>query len=142
MNTETKTILGKLLGEVFRIQKRTGVPTYSDGTIYGLLNGVEPAIDSVINEISFVSTELVDRAAKVLQPIFDDPAKLAAFNGFYDIEHELQDAGIDRGTAIQIFLTSTAQECISASSPKWTVMVPLSSAALLTSTRMTCDRNG
>jgi hypothetical protein len=103
MNTETKTLLGKLLGEIFRIQKRTGVPTYSDATVYGLLNGLEPAIDHVIGELDFVSTELVDRAAKILQPIFDDPAMLAAFNGFYDIEQKLQEAGIDRGTAIRIF---------------------------------------
>jgi len=103
MTTETKTMLGKLLGEIFRIQKRTGVQTYSDGTIYGLLNGIEPAIDEVIAEVGFVPAALVDRAAKILQPIFDDPAKLAAFKGFYDIEHDLQDAGIDRGTAIRIF---------------------------------------
>ncbi|MFO0749147.1 MAG: hypothetical protein U1F43_26315 [Myxococcota bacterium] len=38
----------------------------------------------------------------MLSPIFDDEAKLAAFNGFYDIEKPLAAAGVDRSTAIKI----------------------------------------
>lgn len=102
MDKQTKTVLGRILGEVFRLQKRAAVPTYDEGTIYGLINGIESAIDKVFEESTLVPQSEVDTVAEILQPFFDDPAKLANFKGYYDIEPQLKARGIDRGTAIAI----------------------------------------
>jgi len=103
MNNETKKLVGTMFGHIFRLQKAVGVPTFDDATIFGLLNGIEPAIDKVIGDNQYITTDMVDAAARVLQPYFDDDAKLAGLKGFYDIERALQSEGIDRIAAIYIF---------------------------------------
>lgn len=97
-----KVLFGKVLGEVYRLQKKAGVPVpVGDGAIYGLLNGVKEAIDSCIPEAP-IDNSLMEAATKVLSETFDDPAKLKAFSGFYDIERDLAAVGVDRGKAIVI----------------------------------------
>lgn len=100
---QNRILLGKILGEVYRIQKHGNVPFGpSEANLFGLLNGFEHVIDEELEGIGFVSRDSLMAVINVLSPIDNDPEKLKAFKGFYDIEHELQKHGVDRSTAIRI----------------------------------------
>lgn len=101
MNAVSRPLFGYLLGETFRIQKKLGICNVSDSTIFGLLNGMDDVLREVEALIPVISDGLVKKAADILQPYLDDPAKPLA--GYYQIEKELEAAGIDRGRAIVIF---------------------------------------
>lgn len=99
MDKETKKFLGRILGEILRVQKEQGICCESNETIYGLLNGFEHVLDEVIECPKGISKEQVNAVGKVLDPYFLNKKELT---GFYDIENELQKQGVDRGEAIEI----------------------------------------
>lgn len=99
----TKVAFGKILGEIYRLQRASGVPVPVDqGRVYGLLNGIEQAIDEELTSVGFISNAQVLHAQVVLDKYFYDEDKLDAFEGFYDIEAELERGGVDRSVAIPI----------------------------------------
>lgn len=99
----TKVVFGKILGEIYRLQRAGGLPVPSDqGRIYGLLNGIEQAIDEELTSVGFISNAQISHAQAVLDRYFYDEDKLDAFQGFYDVEAELERGGVDRGDAIPI----------------------------------------
>lgn len=104
MDKDTKRLFGRLLGEVFRIQK--AIPQLScaasDAQIYGLLSGFEGAVDEILERTGDISAEKVKAVMDVLEPIWSDEERLKKFKGFYDIERELQQHGVDRSDAIAI----------------------------------------
>jgi hypothetical protein len=104
MDKDTKRLLGKLLGEVFRIQKVSPdiACSASDGQIYALLNGFEDAVDEVLERVGEISSEKVRIVMDILDPIWQDQDKLKNFKGFYDIENDLKRQGVDRSDAIRI----------------------------------------
>lgn len=105
MDQEQKLFMGRILGEIFRIQKRME-PNFcgvNDSTIFGLINGFDTVIDEQLRLMGNITDEEVTKAADVLAVYFKDEAKLQALKGFYDIEHDLAKLGIDRSKAIQIF---------------------------------------
>lgn len=103
MDGDTKKLLGKILGEVFRLQTAARVPcSASERTIYGLLNGFENVTDEVLESIGEVTNEQISAVMDALEPYDQDPAKLAGFRGFYDIENTLKHNGVDRGDAMRI----------------------------------------
>lgn len=101
MSAIPRPLFGYLLGEIFRIQKKLGNCNVSDATIFGLLNGMEDVLREVEARVPIISDGLVKKAADILQPYLDDPAR--PLSGYYQIEKELEVAGIDRGRAIVIF---------------------------------------
>ena len=104
MMDDTKLLLGKLLAEVYRLQVNSNIPcSAGPDRIYGLLNGIEMEINGEIEGIGFISNEQVQAASRILDKIFMDDAKLAQFKGFYDIESDLENAGVDRVAAMKIF---------------------------------------
>jgi len=112
LKTETNTILlGKLLAEVYRLQKVAGVSTADDAKIYALKNGFETAISEELESIGYISAEQVKHVGDVLNSIWIDKEKIKAFKGFYDIEPELANGGVDRYAAIQIitYFSATGQ---------------------------------
>lgn len=104
MDKDTKRLLGKLLGEVFRVQR--SLPNMacasSNAEIYALLNGFEGAVDQILEGMGDISEEKVQAVMDTLDPIWTDPKKLADFRGFYDIERDLEKLGVDRSDAISI----------------------------------------
>jgi hypothetical protein len=102
-------LLGKLLAEVYRVQRKLEIPTADDATIYGLRNGFETVVAEELERVGFVSKAQVKHVMDVLDPIWQDPTKLAAFKGFYDIERELESGGVDRSTAIAVLTYLNAQ---------------------------------
>lgn len=102
-NLESKLLLGKLLGEVYRLQKKVGMSlAYGDSHTFGLLHGFESEINDAIERIGFISSTELDAAAEILDEIFIDENKVKNFKGFYDIEAKLESRGIDRSKAIKI----------------------------------------
>ena len=100
---ETKLLLGKLLGELYRLQNASGVRCgIEEAQIYGLLNGFENCIEQEIEMIGFVSREKLEAVGNILNEYFIDEKKLESFKGFYEIERGLQSNGIDRSDAIRI----------------------------------------
>lgn len=96
-------ILGKILGEIYRMQSKAGVPCPAGPErVYGLLHGFDREINDELQSIGFVSEEQVDAVASVLEPIWQDREKLAELTGYYDIEPALESVGIDRSTAINV----------------------------------------
>lgn len=104
MDKETKLLFGKILGEIYRIQRvsdEIACPAIP-GQIFALLNGFEDAVDKEIEMMGSITKEQVRAVMDVLDPIWMDREKLANFKGFYDIENELQRRGVDRVDAISI----------------------------------------
>lgn len=100
---ENKLLFGKLLGELYRIEKKVGMPCpATEAQIYGLVNGFENVIEEELESLGYISNEKLTTVINVLTPYWEDPQKLASFKGFYDIEHQLSQRGIDRGEAKRI----------------------------------------
>lgn len=104
MDEETKLFFGKILGEIYRIQRASddiACPA-SSGQIYALLNGFEDAVDRELEMMGRISKEQVKAVMDVLDPIWTDREKLENFKGFYDIQVDLENRGVDRGAAMAI----------------------------------------
>jgi hypothetical protein len=100
---DLKRFLGRLLGETYRVQRKLGLPqSVNDATLYGLLNGMENVIDDELELMGWVTTEQAEHLLRVLDRVEQDPKRKAAFKGFYEIEKELAEGGVDRLAAITI----------------------------------------
>ena len=101
----------KLLGELYRTQKRIDPSTcpVSDDVIYGLLNGIERVIEDEFN-VSLISKEDEEIVVSILNEYFVDAEKLNQLKGYYDIEHRLENQGIERWKAIKIITLLQAED--------------------------------
>lgn len=102
MDDDLKIMLGRILGEIFRTQKRIE-PTMcnvNDARIYGLLNGIESVINEFTNQ-NLITNDDEYLLSTALQPYFENPNE---FKGYYRIERDLagRDQEINRGTAITL----------------------------------------
>lgn len=115
IETQNKLFLAKILGEIYRLQRHSGLPCPAeDAQIYGLLKGFEDVVDEELNRVGFISKAQLSHVIDVLNPIDRDPQKASAFNGFYAIEDELLKGGIDRSAAIRILTYLNANDQFSA----------------------------
>lgn len=102
MDSKEKKVLGVILGELYEIKCLLKKKTVDIALLFALKNGFESEINDQLNEEWFVSKEDEKKVADVLTPYFDDPVKLEKLSGFYDIERELEELGIQRLKAICI----------------------------------------
>jgi len=100
---DNKRLLGKLLGEIYRLQRTNGMITAGEAHTFALLNGFEDAINEELEAIGQITVEQVRHVRRVLGRYFDDRELLNSLHGFYNIEDELEAGGVDRVTAIDIF---------------------------------------
>ncbi len=103
MDDKIKKLLSITLGEVLRVQRKLDICNYSDAKIYGLLRGIEPVIDEIIDTNCYVTKEQFEAVSKILNRYYSDKEMLAELTGYYDIENELSSHGIGRGEALVIF---------------------------------------
>lgn len=99
-----KKMFGKLLGEIYKLQyyNENIVSKPNEASIYGLLNGIESAIDIELDKIDFVSKEKFEDMIKILDEYYYDDKKLKEFNGYRDIELSLEEKKISRTDAMRI----------------------------------------
>ncbi|MXQ53160.1 hypothetical protein [Shimazuella alba] len=102
MDTDLKLFLGKILGEIYRLQKKEGLYNHSDGRIYGLINGFESVIDEEMDMIPHITEKELKTVTDVLHEIDQNEEETEKFQGFYDIERKLQEKGIYRHRVIYI----------------------------------------
>jgi hypothetical protein len=102
MDLELKVALGKILAENYKVQIKLGMGCPGSAVIYGLENGIEDAIDSELGCKSGISEEKHNALAIILDEVDADKKKLEAFKGYYDIERQIQNAGISRGEAMRL----------------------------------------
>lgn len=98
-----KYFFGKLLGETYRTQRRLNIPTAGEATIFGLLNGIETVVDKELTNIEPITKEDISNTCDVLDKYFLDLEEFEKFDGFYTIEHQLEEVGVSRWKAIVIF---------------------------------------
>ena len=104
MDQELKALLGRILGEIFRMQKLNKLPMSheSDAKIYGLIHGIESVIDE---SSSYLVTR---RQEELLTGLLDSyTERPEEFKGYYTIElpndlRRRSDTPIDRATAITL----------------------------------------
>ena len=70
---ETKRFLGKVLGEVYRLQRRLApsLPSVDGAVVYGLLHGFEHVIEDELDRIGWISSETVEAARLILERLRD-----------------------------------------------------------------------
>ncbi|MCQ8213768.1 hypothetical protein NON08_14800 [Cetobacterium somerae] len=108
MEKNIKLLLGKILGEIYEMQGFNCV--VSPGTVYGLQNGFEFILDEVIGDYK-ITTEDYKNFVSILNPIYNNKENLSKFNGYYDIEEEMNKVGIDREKAILLFNYFNRNNC-------------------------------
>lgn len=97
---DIKAIFGKVLGEIYRLQDASGSMTSGQepGHIYGLRHGIEDTIDREIEAVGWIPNAQLEAFSDILGKAQEDPK----FKGYYDIESELKEAGIERVAAIRM----------------------------------------
>lgn len=103
MERDIKLFLGKILGEIYRLQKSP-----ERATTYGLIKGIEPVVDEELESLGLITADQLRHVEEVLEKI--DKDKNSKFSGFYDIEGELKEGGVDRSQAIVIIKYLKAHE--------------------------------
>lgn len=104
MNTQEKIAWGVQMGEFYRLQKRVAPESLSvsDNTIYGLLNGIMPVIEEQLDTESVITQEEMSAMSDILNQYHVSSERLEELRGYYDIEHQVSEAGISRWKAIKI----------------------------------------
>ncbi len=108
MDQPTKMFLARVLGEIYRMQRRVdpSMTGAADCMIYGLINGIETAIDNHFADHgepwAWCSAEQVSAMTAILEELDDDPVRKEAFKGYYDIEQRVQATGLSKGNVIAI----------------------------------------
>jgi hypothetical protein len=94
--------LGKILGETYRTQKTQGICEVSDGTIYGLLNGFQEAIDSELGNLDYIEEFEISLVSDYLTPYWNGEKELSELPSFLDFRISLEREGIKHGRLITI----------------------------------------
>ncbi|MEC1155034.1 hypothetical protein [Cytobacillus horneckiae] len=102
MDQELKLALGKLFGEVYRIQKQQGICQISDSRIFGLLNGVEEELEGELGNLGFINREQVSIVCDQLDPFYKQEKSLKEMPSFLEFRMELEKHGISHSRLIDI----------------------------------------
>lgn len=92
-----------LIGRQLRLEKKLEQTDVSDSAIYGALWGIDFDVLEILDR-DIISRDKVEAMIEVINPIFIDKEKLKNFKGYYDIEPQLKDRGIERHEA-KVILT-------------------------------------
>ena len=88
---EIKLLLGRLLGETYRLQNRLGVEHgLSDWQIYGVLRGFESEINDQIGAADLISD---DAERSVIDVLSEYDSAGHTIGGFYELEDRLRRDG-------------------------------------------------
>ena len=90
MDNELKLFLGKLFGEIYKIQKKQGVCDKSETRIFGLLNGFEEEIRSEFEGLNFYSQDKVNAVCDKLHPYYTKEKNINDMPSFLQFRMELE----------------------------------------------------
>jgi hypothetical protein len=100
--SDTKLYFGKLLGEIYRLQKQVGLPV-DDRDVFGLCEGVEEVIDSALAGRRLLTRDQSNHVAEILTQFQDDESKLAELKGYYQIRKQFEERGVDQYAVMKTF---------------------------------------
>ena len=100
LNNETKMFLGKVLGEVYKVQYNLDPDNCTVGPerIYGLIHGIENAVEAEL-PTDFIDKQEIRQVEEILHPYLYD-GKLAT--SFLGLKIEAEKEMIDEGKLITI----------------------------------------
>lgn len=110
MEQETKLAFGKILGEMYRIQKEQGIAQVSDATIFGLLNGFEESIDGQFSDLGYISKAEVELVADYFAPYWKQEKSLDEMPNYKSVEMSLERKNIHPAKFAQILKYLYANE--------------------------------
>lgn len=101
-NANMERVLGIILGQVLRIQRKMGDNSIHPATIYALVNGIEGSLDDVFEELGVEeeSDFLTKSKISVVKDVLMIYSKQIALGGYYAVESNFQERGISREEAI------------------------------------------
>ena len=94
--------LGKVLGEIYELQKQQGVSRVDNGHIYGLLHGFEEALRSEFENLTFVSKEEVDVVFRYFSPYIEAETETDNLPPFDQTRSQMEKQGIDQEKLVTI----------------------------------------
>lgn len=74
MEHEMKLALGRIIGNLYKIQREQGV-NVSEAKVFGLLNGFQEEIDNELDNLEFYSNEKINLVCDELDPYYKHKKK-------------------------------------------------------------------
>lgn len=96
MNEKARLVAGKLLGEMYAIQREIGICQVSDGRIYGLINGIEEEIEEEIGGLSLLSKQKVKLVCDELDPYYQEERPMEELNKL-EVRLKVERKGVSEG---------------------------------------------
>ena len=101
MQKELKQTLAKILGEIYKVQTACNIECDANAAkIYGLVNGIESAIDEEFSFDCWTSNSEMETIMRIFSEIDQSREKSAAFKGYDHISAQVKAAGLHKGTVI------------------------------------------
>ncbi|WP_338705237.1 hypothetical protein [Priestia aryabhattai] len=97
MEQETKLALGKILGEIYRLQRAQGILQVPEEKVFGLLNGFEETLNGELAGLDFISEAEVEIVADYFDPYWKYKKGLEELPNQKSIELELERLGVRKG---------------------------------------------
>lgn len=102
MERDVQLALGKILGEIYRVQKEQGICEVSDARIMGLLNGFQQALESELEDLDYFSNEEVNVVADYLKPYWTGEKAMSELPTLVEARLELERKGVSHGRLLTI----------------------------------------
>lgn len=102
VETHLKIVLGKVLGELYEIQKKQGIKKVDEGHIFGLLNGFEEALNNEFEHLNLITEEEVNRVAHYFAPYVEAEEETKELPPFASMQSDLEKQGIGQARFITI----------------------------------------
>jgi hypothetical protein len=99
---ENKLIFGKILGEIYRLQRKQGICQASEGQIFGLLNGIDEALNTEFENLNLISNSKVSQVCDYLDPYYRGERDLDEIPSFQEMKMDLERIGINHTNLIII----------------------------------------
>ncbi|WP_281976056.1 hypothetical protein [Halobacillus litoralis] len=94
MEQEQKLVLGKILGETYRLQKEQGICQETDATIFGLLNGFEETLNAQMTNLGIITVDEVEKVADYFSTYWKGEEKLDDLPSYKTVQMSMERHGI------------------------------------------------
>ncbi|OES43852.1 hypothetical protein [Domibacillus iocasae] len=102
MDKDLTLTLGKVLGELYEIQKQQGINKVDNGHIYGLLHGFEEALKKEFENLNFISQEKVEAVSQYFSSFIKAGTETDDLPPFDSMRSQMEKQGMDQEQFITI----------------------------------------